>query len=146
MPVIGQGKESEKNVKRIENRKCYLTDKAHGNCQPGSEIDCRIDQKRKQTGIFLRKVFPGENNHRTIEYEHVIDRAFLGTFSFVVNDPGFRKINILITAFDNPVRQINVFAVHEKCFIQQSDLIQSFLSHQHKSSGKNFNLIGFKLG
>ncbi|MNY13934.1 hypothetical protein D3C86_1470920 [compost metagenome] len=87
-----------------------------------------------------------KNDHRTVEYENVIHRAFLRTFSLVMNDPCFREVYILITALNDAVGEVNVFSVHKKCFVEQTYFIQRFLAHQHKCTGKNLNFVRFEFG
>ncbi len=88
-------------------------------------------------------MFPGEDDHRVIEEEHIIQAAFFCAFALVVNDSRFGEIVVFIAGFSDTVTQVNVFAVHEETFIQQPCFIQRFASDKHESSGKHIHGMDF---
>ncbi len=88
-------------------------------------------------------MFLSKNNHRLIKHFHVVERSFFGAFTFIMNNSGFGEIVVFITALRNPVRKVDVFSIHKKGLVKQTDFIQCFLSHKHKRAGQYFYFVNF---
>ena len=102
----------------IGHRHNQLIKKPRQNSDKCSDVDGNIDKIGKQPCIFLREMLAGKNHHRFVKHQHVIYAAFFGAFALVMNYSGFGKIVILISCLNNPVRQIDIFAIHKKRLIQ----------------------------
>ena len=63
-------------------------------------------------------MFIGKNLHGLVENIDIIQTAFLGALSFVVNDSGIGHVMVLITTLHDSPTQINILTVHEKSLIQ----------------------------
>ena len=88
--------------------------------------------------MLLRKY-----HHRPVKNPDVVQTAFFRGFAFVVNNGGIGKIIIFETAFHDAVRKVNVFAVHEKIFVEQADFSQNRPSKEHKRADQNVNFVRF---
>ena len=56
---------------------------------------------------------------------------------------GFGQIPVLVSCFENPIREIDVFAIHKEVFVEQSDLVEHRSANHHKGSADDFNLCSF---
>ena len=65
-----------------------------------------------------------ENGHGFIKHMHVSERRLLRAFALVMQYLD-RQIPILKSAFQKPIRQVNVFTVHEKGFVQEPRFFQT---------------------
>ena len=70
----------------------------------------------------MRIIFPVEYQHGPIKGFHIFDIAMLRALSFIMKDT-FRNIIIHIASLHDPVRQIDIFAIHKERLIQQSHFI-----------------------
>ncbi len=113
---------SPENGQCIEERKGYPSHPPIEDGQQSPEIDGKTDQSPERTPIPLRKMLVGEDQHRFVKNDHIIDAALLGALPFVMDDARVRVIIILIPSLDQPVREIDVLPVHEKRGIEVTDL------------------------
>ena len=88
-------------------------------------------------------MFLGKNLHGAIEDEHIIDAGLLRAFALVVDDACLGEIVVLVTALRDAIRQVNVFAIHEKGLIQQTNFVECLLPHEHESTSQNLHFVGF---
>ena len=121
-----------------------MFDKTTENGDGSPQVNGEMNGHRKQFRIVLRKVLLGKNDHRSVKNEYIIDGTLFGAFAFVVNDFRFRKIIVFIATELNAVGQIDVLAIHEKCFIQESNFLQGFFPHQHKRTAEHVHFIRFE--
>ncbi|KAF5040393.1 hypothetical protein DSECCO2_533930 [anaerobic digester metagenome] len=84
-----------------------------------------------------------KNDHGIVKYKDIIGTAFFCALTFVMYDACFGKVIILVPGFQNTVRQVNVFAIHEKGLVKQAGFIQCFAPQQHKSPTQYIHLVDF---
>ena len=53
----------------------------------------------------------------------------------------FGEVVVLVTTLYNPVRQVDILAVHKKVLVQQAHFVQSRAAQQHKGASKHIYLI-----
>ncbi len=91
--------------------------------------------------MFLRK-----NVHRVVEHTHVVETTLLSTLSLIMNDTRVREIIIFVAAFNNAVRQVNIFPVHKEILIKQAHFIQCFFTAEHTGPAQNLHFRIFVVG
>ena len=111
--------------------------------EEGFDVDGHIDKERERLSPGVAKVLLGKNLHGTIEDENIIDAGLLRAFALVVDDARFGEIVVLVTALSDTIRQVNVFAIHEKSLIQQTNFVECLLPHEHESTSQNLHFVGF---
>ena len=89
-------------------------------------------------------VFLSKNGHGLVKYFDIINAVFFGALTLVMDNSGIGKIVIFIPSLYNAVTQINVFAIHEKRFIEQAYFFEYFFFDHHKSTTQNIGLVGFE--
>ena len=87
----------------------------------------------------------GKLDHGFVKHKHIVYTTFFGAFTFVMNDFGFRKIVVFITTQYQSITQINVFAIHEKILVQQTNLIQGRLTQPHIRTRQHINGVDLML-
>ena len=61
-------------------------------------------------------------------------------FPFVMKH-SLGNVVVLVAGFDESVGEIDVFSIHEEVFVQESDLLQSIVSHQHERPAQYIHLM-----
>ena len=102
-----------------------------------------MDEERKKTGIFFAEMLAVKKGHGPVKNPDIIDAALLCALSFVMDDSGVREIIIFISRPDNAVREVDVFAIHEKGLIKEPDFVQNAFAQHHEGTRQHFHLVYF---
>ena len=86
-----------------------------------------------------------KDNHCIVEHKHIIQTALLGAFTFVMYYSGSRVLIIPVTSLGDAIAQIDVLAVHEEGFVEQTDFIEHLFPNKHKSACQYINHMCFVL-
>ena len=84
----------------------------------------------------------GENNHGLVKGADVIQAPFLRAFSLVMNNLRFREVVVFEARLFDPVGQVNIFAIHEKRFVEQSGPVEGATAHKHETAHQHIHRIG----
>lgn len=110
----------------------------HG-CGRGSHVDGRFDRQLGKQFI-VRIVFAQEDKHRLIEDAHITQRLGFGTLSLVMKNTQ-RQVVVFFPGKCHTVREIYVFPVHEKVFVEQTAPIEGGTPQQHECSREHIDTI-----
>ena len=69
-------------------------------------------------------MFTGEDDHRVVKHENIVQAALFRAFAFIMNDPRFGEIVVLITCLGDAVRKVDIFAIHKELLIEQAGFIK----------------------
>ena len=84
-------------------------------------------------------VLAEEDEHGLIEGVHISERRLLSGLALVVHYLE-RQIPVLPASLEKPVRQVDVFAIHEEVFVEQAHLIECLTAQQAIGSADDLNL------
>ena len=88
-------------------------------------------------------MFLSENNHGIVKNKDIIHRTLFGTLSFIMDNLRVWEIIIVVTAKLYAVREVDVFAIHKKCFVEQTHFVERRFTHQHKGTRKYIYFMYF---
>ncbi len=83
-----------------------------------------------------------EQQHGTVEHQHVVQAAFFGAFPFVVDDAGRGEVVVPPASLDQTPAQVDVLTVHEELLVQQTHIVQGLLPHPHEGPRKDVDFCG----
>ncbi len=95
------------------------------------QVNRKPDDQRVKTRAALGKVFVGEDDHRVVKHLDIVQAALFRGFALVMDDLGAREVIIFVAAERDAVAQVDVFAIHEEGLVEQADLVETSLPHEH---------------
>ena len=114
--------------------------------KPRAQINGQGNELVKEPSLPPSQVLFRINQHRLVEHQHVIQRALFRAFPFVMDNRSPSKVVVLPSPIGNPDTQVDVLAVHEVAFVQQSHFVQCRATHPHERPGQHFNFCVLILG
>ena len=84
-------------------------------------------------------VLAEEDEHGFVEHVHVAETGLLRALSLVVQDAQ-GQVPVLPSGFEQPVAQVDVFAIHEEVFVEQSYLLKRRAPEEAESAADNLDL------
>ena len=145
LPIFRQGEKPGINQGEIQQGQQYLAKNPLHGGQSGTEPYRRIDRDIENLGIVGREMLPRENLHRLVKDIDVVQTPLLRALPLVVDDARLREVVVLVAALQDPVRQVDVLAVHEIVLIQKPHLVEHRPTHHHEGAAEDLHLVGLVL-